>query len=319
MTQVPAGPWRPAREGHGRAIASHGLGLPRAVALGSWGVTEGLGDLDELLGIVALAKPVDEELGSDHPLGVEHQGAGVGDPYVLVLEAVGADRGAALVRQQGKGDRLLGGVTGQSLDRVVADGDEGEAGGSKLGEGGLQLDQLLLAKGSPVGGAKEDQGHRALAQPLVEATDLPGLILQGEEQRLLPDLEARALVGKGGRLGRWRCGVTGPLGRGVGTGRGLGGRSRRRPFVRWGAGRRRGRTTTRRQRKGQDDGPGPHTSTIHRAELLATLLATLLVMRRAGRSPRRRASAGSSRIASKLPTVRLDSIGWRIDALGSIS
>ena len=57
---------------------------------------------------------------------------------------------------------------GQHIDGIVTDGDNLNAGSLDLLQVALQLDQLLLAKGSPTRRAEKDQGDVAFLQKLIQ-------------------------------------------------------------------------------------------------------------------------------------------------------
>ncbi len=73
--------------------------------------------------------------------------------------------------------------------------DERDPGGLERGRSVLQLDQLLLAVGSPVGRAIEHHRDQALAQPLVERARLTVLVDECERERTLVHRESRAPAG----------------------------------------------------------------------------------------------------------------------------
>ena len=68
-----------------------------------------------------------------------------------VEDAVSFDGFGAGVRQQRKSDASLPAESGERLDWVVANRGQAEPFGLEFREASLQLDQLRLAVGSPVG------------------------------------------------------------------------------------------------------------------------------------------------------------------------
>jgi hypothetical protein len=74
--------------------------------------------------------------------------------------------------------------------RVIADGGQLEALLFKSCGGVLQLDQLLFAEGSPIGGAEEKQDRTLGAAQRFECLQLSELVGDGEIGGFLPDRQA---------------------------------------------------------------------------------------------------------------------------------
>jgi hypothetical protein len=72
---------------------------------------------------------------------------------------------------------MFAGKLCERLDGVVADSDNLSAGRFDLFEVGLQLNQLLLAVGSPACRAIKDQGDLALTKELIECAFFSVLVL----------------------------------------------------------------------------------------------------------------------------------------------
>jgi hypothetical protein len=95
---------------------------------------------------------------------------------VLVEKAQRLDRPAPLVRQEVVGDPALLGEPGERLDRIVANGEEGDAGLVVPRLRLLQLDELRLAERSPACAAVEEHERPTASAPRVEVDALARLI-----------------------------------------------------------------------------------------------------------------------------------------------
>jgi hypothetical protein len=100
--------------------------------------------------------------------------------YALVDEAEAPDDVAPLVREQRKRDTVLVGEGPKHRHGIVAQGEEGDARGFERGQYLLQLDQLRLAEGSPVGAAVEDDERLAVAPGGVQVHRRTALVRQAD-------------------------------------------------------------------------------------------------------------------------------------------
>src|SRR5690242_18458319 len=105
-----------------------------------------------------------------------------------VEDAVLLYGGGAGVRQHRESDAVFLAKAREDLDRIVADGREAEPLVAKLLHLPLQLHELRLAVGSPVGRAQKDE-HRALrSHDGLQRPGLAGLVLEIEIRYALADL-----------------------------------------------------------------------------------------------------------------------------------
>ena len=102
---------------------------------------------------------------------------------------------------------LLRREVGKGVRRVVADGDEGDAGGLDPFVVGLQLHQLRLAERSPLGRTIEDQRNLPVLQEVVQGSLLALLVLQGKGGCLGPDRQGLGLRGGTGEPPTGRAGA----------------------------------------------------------------------------------------------------------------
>ncbi len=154
-----------------------------------------------------------EELGADGSAGVKDHEAGVWDAArawarFLVEEPVGADHLTIWIGEQREADAALLREAFEYRARVVADGDQLDTGTLDRLEVLLQLDQLPLAVGSPVGRAVEED--RELFLPLrelslrekrTEASRRAGLVDEAKIWRLGTNRKAKVSVRLGGAGG----------------------------------------------------------------------------------------------------------------------
>jgi hypothetical protein len=133
--------------------------LPEVVARG--------GFREDCIGVVSGHVAAVEELPPDPPFGIDQHGPGMRNPSrlaavrLLVTHSERVDGVAARVREQWKDDVALFRECRQGFGGVVADRDQLHSALVKLLDAFLQLDQLPLAEGSPVRGAKEDDRQLA--------------------------------------------------------------------------------------------------------------------------------------------------------------
>src|SRR5262249_52217810 len=153
-----------------------------ALGLSAWGVSAGWGAVYETgqtnppfqhrHACLALAIALLKALLQHVTLLVKEEHARIGHPPTLVAfgnaiggmvledifveEAEFADHLAALIREEGVGDVLLGSKGGQYVHSIVADGKRHDTMALKVRQTLLQLDELRLAEGSPSGTAMKD-------------------------------------------------------------------------------------------------------------------------------------------------------------------
>ena len=119
---------------------------------------------------MALLVAFEEELGADDAVFVDEVrsrmrdaseifGAKLPAVHLRVANAEGVDEIAAFVGQKRELDAVLVREIFQDFDGVVADGCEVDVGFVELGFIGVQLNQLPLAVGSPIGGAVEHESN----------------------------------------------------------------------------------------------------------------------------------------------------------------
>jgi hypothetical protein len=109
---------------------------------------------------------------------------------LLVEETESTDDGAALIREEGIGDVLFGGKSGQHVHGVVADGKRHDVVALKVWQALLQLHELRFAEGSPAGTAvKDDQGTPTVTG-LVQVDALTVLVRQDDVREALPNCRA---------------------------------------------------------------------------------------------------------------------------------
>ena len=95
-----------------------------------------------------------------------------------VFEAESPDGDAALIREERVGDAVAIGKTGQGADRVVAQREDGVAGGFELRQALLQLDELRPTVRSPIGAAVEGDQRSAVGPCCVQVDRLAVLVRQ---------------------------------------------------------------------------------------------------------------------------------------------
>ena len=130
---------------------------------------------------------LEEELGAHDAFFVEDVGPWEGDSgeivraeflsvHGLVADAVGVDGLAAFVGEKQVGDAVLFGIALDRIDGVVADGNERDSRGFNFFDVFLQLDQLPLAVGSPIGRSEKRQRDgsffREVAQGVLGAVEV---------------------------------------------------------------------------------------------------------------------------------------------------
>ncbi len=98
--------------------------------------------------------------------------------HVFIDEAELTNDAATLVGEQRKADAVLVRKAAKYLDGVVADGEEGDAFGLETRPHLLQLDQLRLAEGSPLGAAVEDYERLAVPACRVQILHSAALVRQ---------------------------------------------------------------------------------------------------------------------------------------------
>ncbi len=182
-----------------------------ALGLGMhWGAAHGTGQakapFQDRYARLALAIALLKALLEHIALLVEQEHARVGHPPTLVAfgnaiggmvledifveEAEFADHLAALIREEGVGDVLLGSKGGQHVYGVVADGKGYDMMALKVRQTLLQLDELRFTEGSPSGAAvKDDQGTPTVAD-LVQIDALAVLVRQDDVREALPNRRA---------------------------------------------------------------------------------------------------------------------------------
>ncbi len=154
---------------------------------------------------------IPEELGADGSAGVKDHEAGVWDAArawarFLVEEPVGADHLTIWIGEQREADAVLLREAFEYRARVVADGDQLDTGTSDRLEVLLQLDQLSLAVGSPVGRAVEENRELSLLELSLlekgsEASRLAGLVDEAKIWRLGANRKAKVSLRLGGAGG----------------------------------------------------------------------------------------------------------------------
>ncbi len=149
---------------------------------------------------------IPEELGADGSAGVKDHEAGVWDAArawarFLVEEPVGADHLTVWIGEQREADTALLREAFEYRARVVADGDQLDTGTLDRLEVLLQLDQLPLAVGSPVGRAVEEDRELSLLEKGSEASRLAGLVDEAKIWRLGANRKAKVSVRLGGAGG----------------------------------------------------------------------------------------------------------------------
>jgi len=159
------------------------------------------GCVDECLGGVALLVAFEEELGADNAVFVDEVRAGVGHAFETsrahflsvhgrVADAVGVDGLAAFVGQEREVNVVLVRKALQCFDGVVADADEFDVCRFDFRFIGVQLNQLPLAVGSPIGGTVKDEGDKAVGiEEAFKGVFLAVLILEREGERLVADFD----------------------------------------------------------------------------------------------------------------------------------
>jgi len=105
--------------------------------------------------------------------------------HVLIDEAELTNDVAALVGEQWKADAVLIRKAAEYLNGVVADGEEGDAFGLEIRPYLLQLDQLRLAEGSPLGTAVENHQGLPIRTRSVEVDAGSVLIPQADVRKAL--------------------------------------------------------------------------------------------------------------------------------------
>ena len=120
----------------------------------------------------------------------------VGARDVGIENSVAADHCAALVREHREGYLMCAGETGQHRGRIVTDRRQSQAALCERAGRMLQLDELRLAIGSPVGAAGESQQHPLTAHQALERVGAAVLILQFKRRSGLADRDpgGRTLV-----------------------------------------------------------------------------------------------------------------------------
>ena len=109
---------------------------------------------------------------------------------VLVLQAKRFDCCTVWVSQQWEGDRSLFSKLLKLVDRVRTEADNLEIGVFELLGLFLQLNQLPLAEGSPLGRSKQDQSNGAGLQHGLNGNRFSQLVLQRDRRNLRSDLDA---------------------------------------------------------------------------------------------------------------------------------
>ena len=87
--------------------------------------------------------------------------------------------------------------------RIVANGHDLTAGRFQFLQVGLQLDQLLLAKGSPIRRSEKDQRDRPFLEQGIERDVVVRLIFQGKRRRFFSDGHSGVFGSR--RFRRARC------------------------------------------------------------------------------------------------------------------
>ncbi len=118
------------------------------------------------------------ELGADDTFPVDQEGHRVGHAGcptfgVDIQNLVILYGGTCRISEQIKCDAALLREAVEHFDRIIADADQLKPGRLDLPITGLQLDQLLLAIGSPVSRPEEHQRHRTLLKQVGQLHDLP--------------------------------------------------------------------------------------------------------------------------------------------------
>jgi hypothetical protein len=108
----------------------------------------------------------------------------------LVEETEGTDDDAALIREEGIGDVLFGGKSGQHIYSVVADGKKHDVVALKVWQALLQLHELRSAEGSPAGTAVQDDQGTPTVTGLVQVNTLTVLVRQDDVWEALPNCRA---------------------------------------------------------------------------------------------------------------------------------
>ncbi len=170
----------------------------------------------ELGAAVSRLVAIPEELGADGSAGVKDHEAGVWDAArawarFLVEEPVGADHLTIWIGEQREADAALLREAFEYRARVVADGDQLDTGTLDRLEVLLQLDQLPLAVGSPVGRAVEEDRELSLLELSLlelsllekgsEASRLAGLVDEAKIWRLGANRKAKVSLRLGGAGG----------------------------------------------------------------------------------------------------------------------
>ena len=167
----------------------------------------------ELGAAVSRLVAIPEELGADGSAGVKDHEAGVWDAArawarFLVEEPVGADHLTIWIGEQREADAALLREAFEYRARVVADGDQLDTGSLDRLEVLLQLDQLPLAVGSPVGRAVEEDRELSLLELSLlekgsEASRLAGLVDEAKIWRLGANRKAKVSVRLGSAGGEY--------------------------------------------------------------------------------------------------------------------
>ena len=147
--------------------------------------------LTNRLGIDTLLVALQEEFCPDHPIGSDNERARVRDAFATSLcfpvkNPVGLDGFAAGVGEQRVGDRVFRGEPAENFRGIVTNGHDLTAGRFQFLQAGLQLDQLLLAKGSPLRRPKKDQRHRPFLEQRLERDVAVRLIFESKQRRFFP-------------------------------------------------------------------------------------------------------------------------------------
>jgi hypothetical protein len=169
-----------------------------------------LQSLTDRLGIDTLLVPFQEEFCADDTIGFDDKRAGVGNALSATLcfavkNPVRLNGLAAGIGKQRVGDRMFRGEPVENGRGIVANGHDLTAGRFQFFQAGLQLDQLLLAEGSPICRTEKDQRHRTFLEKRFERDVVVRLIFKSEQWRLFSNGQSGMFWRGGLRRIRRQC------------------------------------------------------------------------------------------------------------------
>jgi hypothetical protein len=158
--------------------------------------------------IDALLVAFQKEFCVNRSVGSDDERARVGNPFDTfrrfpIKDPVSIDGFAAGIRKQRVGDGVFRGEPAENGHGIVADRHHLTAGRFQFLQVGLQLDQLLLAEGSPIRRTEKDQRDGPFLDQGLERDVMVRLIFQGKRRRFFADGQSGVFGSR--RFRRARC------------------------------------------------------------------------------------------------------------------